>query len=247
MPLHLLTRSEFGLSAGLAHNSSRLETEIMQAHQSTFIELALQHGVLRFGSFTLKSGRVSPYFFNLGQISSGAAMRSLAQSYAKTILASGVKCDMLFGPAYKGIPLVTATACALAEQGEDLPYAYNRKETKDHGEGGLLVGAAPRGRVLIVDDVLTAGTAMREAVMLLKNAGAEPVAAVVALDRQETGPSGTSAVMDLEKETGVKVIPMVSVQDVMQFLSLDPSMIETLGAMREYQTRYGVKSAHIAS
>jgi orotate phosphoribosyltransferase len=212
----------------------------MQPHQRDFIQLALQHEVLRFGSFTLKSGRISPYFFNLGRISSGAAMRRLARAYAATLRASGLSCDMLFGPAYKGIPLVAATACALAEDGLDLPYAYNRKEAKDHGEGGLLVGAEPRGRVVIVDDVLTAGTALREAIGLIRGAGAEPVAALVALDRQEVGPNGQSAVAELERESGVRVIPLVTVKDVMAFLATDPARAETLAAMRAYQSRYGV-------
>lgn len=217
----------------------------MLPHQKDFIELALACEVLRFGSFTLKSGRVSPYFFNLGRISSGAAMRRLAQAYALTLRGSGIACDMLFGPAYKGIPLVAATACALADPSTgsgalDLPYAYNRKEAKDHGEGGVLVGAEPRGRVVIVDDVLTAGTALREAIALLRQAGAEPVAALVALDRQEVGPSGKSAVAELEAETGVRVVPLVTVRDVMAYLAADPGKAGTLEAMRDYQQRYGV-------
>lgn len=212
----------------------------MQPYQKAFIELALVHDVLRFGSFTLKSGRNSPYFFNLGRISSGASMRLLAGAYADALKASALACDMLFGPAYKGIPLVAATACALAERGLDLPFAYNRKEAKDHGEGGVLVGAEPRGRVVIIDDVLTAGTAMREAIGLLRKAGAEPVAALVALDRQEVGPSGRSAVADLEQESGVRVIPLVTVSDVMTFLASDPAHAQTLMAMRDYQSHYGV-------
>ncbi len=212
----------------------------MHPHQRDFIELALAHEVLRFGSFTLKSGRVSPYFFNLGRISSGAAMLRLSRAYSAALQASGLDFDMLFGPAYKGIPLVATVACALAESGQDRPYAYNRKEAKDHGEGGLLVGAEPRGRVVIVDDVLTAGTALREAIGLLRNAGAEPIAALVALDRQEVGPSGRSAVADLEHESGVRVIPLVTVRDVMSFLETDPDRAPTLAAMRDYQSRYGV-------
>ena len=212
----------------------------MQPHQRDFIELALQHEVLRFGSFTLKSGRVSPYFFNLGRISTGAAMLRLARAYAATLRASGLRCDALFGPAYKGIPLVAATACALAGEGIDLPYTYNRKEAKDHGEGGLLVGAELRGKVVIVDDVLTAGTALREAIGLIRTAGAEPVAALVALDRQEVGPNGQSAVAELERDSGVRVIPLVTVKDVMTFLATDPARAETLAAMRAYQSRHGV-------
>ncbi|MGQ0697448.1 MAG: orotate phosphoribosyltransferase [Panacagrimonas sp.] len=214
----------------------------MQPYQKDFIELALAHEVLRFGSFTLKSGRVSPYFFNLGRICSGAAMRRLAKAYAASLTGSGVACDMLFGPAYKGIPLVAAVACALADMGTDLQFAYNRKEAKDHGEGGLLVGAEPKGRVVIVDDVLTAGTALREAIALLRKAGAEPVAALVALDRQEVGPSGRSAVADLEQESGLRVIPLVTVTDVINFLGADTRHAQTLSAMREYQSRYGVNS-----
>ena len=213
----------------------------MQPYQHDFIELALQHEVLRFGSFTLKSGRVSPYFFNLGRISSGSAMRRLASAYAQALRQADLRCDMLFGPAYKGIPLVAATACALAEQGVDLPYVYNRKEAKDHGEGGVLVGAEMRGRVLILDDVLTAGTAMREAIALIRQAGAEPVAALIALDREEVGPSGRSAVAELEEQTGIRVLSLVSVRDVMQYLERDPQHAQTLAAMREYQQRYGVQ------
>jgi orotate phosphoribosyltransferase len=212
----------------------------MHAHQRDFIELALAHEVLRFGRFTLKSGRESPYFFNLGRISSGAAMARLSRAYAAALQASGLEFDMLFGPAYKGIPLVATVACALAEAGRDLPYAYNRKEAKDHGEGGTLVGAEPRGRVVIVDDVLTAGTALREAIGLLRAAGATPVAALVALDRQEVGPTGRSAVADLERDSGVRVIPLVTVADVMAYLAEQPDRVSTLAAMRDYQSRYGV-------
>lgn len=215
-------------------------TDPMQPHQTDFLELALSHEVLRFGSFTLKSGRTSPYFFNLGRISSGAAMARLARAYASALRASGVECDMLFGPAYKGIPLVTAVACALAAEGVDLPYAYNRKEAKDHGEGGLLVGAPPKGRVVIVDDVLTAGTALREAIGLLRDARSQPVAALIALDRQEVGPSGRSAVAELEAEADIRVIPLVTVRDVMAWLAPRPEFAATLAAMRDYQARYGV-------
>ena len=217
----------------------------MLPHQKDFLALAIEHEVLRFGSFTLKSGRVSPYFFNLGRISSGAGMRRLSTAYAQALLASDLQYDMLFGPAYKGIPLVAATACALADPAtgpgsRDLPYAYNRKEAKDHGEGGTLVGADPRGRVVIVDDVLTAGTALREAIALLRKAGAEPVAALVALDRQEKGPSGLSAVAELEQESGIRVLPLVTVKDVMRFLEADPARADTVAAMRDYQARHGV-------
>ncbi|WP_028080371.1 orotate phosphoribosyltransferase [Solimonas soli] len=213
---------------------------MLQSYQTEFLRLALEHEVLKFGSFTLKSGRQSPYFFNLGRISSGAAMRALGHAYAQALTASGLAYDMLFGPAYKGIPLVTAVSCALAEQGRDLPYAYNRKEAKDHGEGGTLVGAAPKGRVVIVDDVLTAGTALREAVRLLQQAGAQPVAAVIALDRQEKGPSGRSAVQEMERDAGIRVISLVNVQTMLSYLSGGHASADTLAAIRAYQAQYGV-------
>ncbi len=213
----------------------------MSDYKTAFIKLALKHEVLRFGQFTLKSGRISPYFFNLGNISTGAALRELAQAYAAALQASGLSYDMLFGPAYKGIPLVAAVSCALAESGRDFPYAYNRKEAKDHGEGGLLVGARPQGRIVIVDDVLTAGTALRESVKLLRAAGANPVAALIALDRQETGPTGLSAVAEMERSENLKVISLVSVRDVMEHLSREKADPATLAAMNEYQTKYGVK------
>ncbi|HEY1077486.1 MAG TPA: orotate phosphoribosyltransferase [Fontimonas sp.] len=211
----------------------------MHDYQTAFLELALQHGVLKFGQFTLKSGRISPYFFNLGQISSGAAMRRLGQAYAQSLAASGLQFDGLFGPAYKGIPLVTSVALALAEQGRDLAYAYNRKEAKDHGEGGTLVGGPPKGRIVIVDDVLTAGTALREAVAMLRAAGAEPVGALIALDRQEKGASGRSAVQEMERDSGIRVIPLVTVQTLMDYLSrnqvVDAAVVE---AIRAYQAQY---------
>lgn len=213
----------------------------MHAYQTAFLKLALEHEVLKFGQFTLKSGRISPYFFNLGKISSGAAMRDLSRAYAEALDASGLAYDMLFGPAYKGIPLVSAVSIALAERGRDLPYSYNRKEAKDHGEGGVLVGAAPKGRVVIVDDVLTAGTALREAVSILRKAGAEPVAAVIALDRQEVGPNGNSAVAEMERDTGIRVVPLVTVKEVLQFLQAGNADAATIAAMQDYQARYGVK------
>jgi len=200
----------------------------------------VQHQVLRFGRFTLKSGRESPYFFNLGQIASGGAMRTLAGAYADALLASGIAFDTLFGPAYKGIPLVTALACALAERGRDVPYVYNRKEAKDHGEGGLLVGAPPKGRVVIVDDVLTAGTAMRESIKLIRDAGAQPVAALIAMDRREKGKGELSAVQEIERDAGLSVIPLVSVREVMEHLARDPAQTGTLAAMQAYQRQYGI-------
>lgn len=217
----------------------------MHAHQTAFLELALQHQVLKFGSFTLKSGRVSPYFFNLGQISSGGAMRRLAAAYAEALALDSVTFDVLFGPAYKGIPLSTAVACALAEQGRDVPYAYNRKEAKAHGEGGTLVGASLAGqKVVIVDDVLTAGTALREAVAMIRAAGGEPVAAVIALDRMERGKGERSAVAEMEADTGVRVISLVSVREILAFLAAGHGgagiTTDTVTAIRQYQQQFGV-------
>ena len=214
----------------------------MHDYKAAFLKLALEHGVLKFGEFKLKSGRVSPYFFNLGLISTGAALRDLGRAYAQALAGAGVGFDMLFGPAYKGIPLVAATGIALAEAGHDVPYAYNRKEAKDHGEGGTLVGARPAGRVVIVDDVLTAGTAMRESVQLLRAAGATPVAAVIALDRQERGPNGASAVAEMETEQKLKMIALVNVREMLQFLERERTPATTVEAIRKYQAQYGVSA-----
>lgn len=217
----------------------------MQPHQRDFLELAVQHEVLRFGSFTLKSGRSSPYFFNLGQISSGAALTRLARAYARSLLEAGIDFDLVFGPAYKGIPLAAAVSMALAETGRDVPFAYNRKEAKDHGEGGTLVGRDPRGlKVVIIDDVLTAGTALRQAVALLRAAGAEPVAALIALDRQEQGPRpGESAVQAMAADTGVAVQALVNVRDVLDYVGSRPELAVHAEAIRAYQAQYGVTAS----
>jgi len=212
----------------------------MQDYKAAFLKLALEHGVLKFGEFKLKSGRTSPYFFNLGLVSSGSSLRELGRAYAAALLRSGVAFDALFGPAYKGIPLVAAAAIALAEASRDVPYAYNRKEAKDHGEGGTLVGTPPQGRIVIVDDVLTAGTAMRESVGLLRAAGATPVAAVIALDRQEQGPNGASAVAEMEREHGLKMIALVNVREMLEFLEHERQPATTVAAIRKYQAQYGV-------
>lgn len=210
----------------------------MGAVQRDFIEFALEQEVLRFGEFTLKSGRTSPYFFNLGSIASGAALASLGQFYAEAYLASDIDADVLMGPAYKGIPLVAATAVQLAEHhGRDIPWCFNRKEAKDHGEGGLIVGAPLAGRVVLVDDVITAGTAIREAAAIIRDAGAELVGILVAIDRQECGPDGESAVAQVERETGARVRAIVTLDDVVAYL--DEQGDPRLEALRAYRAEYG--------
>ena len=212
----------------------------MQDYQRKFLDLCLAHDVLRFGSFTLKSGRVSPYFFNAGRFSTGSALARLAECYADALVASRVNCDMLFGPAYKGIPLVAVTASAMAQRHDkDLPFAYNRKEVKDHGEGGALVGAPVQGRVMIVDDVITAGTAIRESVDIIRKAGASATAAMIALDRAEKGRTGRSAVQEVE-EMGIKVVSIVGLADLITYLESKPEFGSDLMAIRNYREEYGV-------
>jgi orotate phosphoribosyltransferase len=218
----------------------------MQDYQIRFIELAMARDALRFGAFKLKSGRESPYFFNAGLFSDGEAAAILGQCYAEALLRSGLTFDMLFGPAYKGIPLVTTTAVALASgHGRNVPYAFNRKEAKDHGEGGNVVGASLRGRVVIVDDVITAGTAIRESLDIIRNSGAEPVAVALALDRQERGQGARSAVQELEAEHGVRCVSVITLADLIETLS-SPTRgttrisAEQLTALRAYRERYGV-------
>ncbi|TAN01994.1 MAG: orotate phosphoribosyltransferase [Rhodanobacteraceae bacterium] len=214
---------------------------MLQPHQRSFLDAALGRGVLRFGDFTLKSGRQSPYFFNMGRIDSGAALAEVGAAYAATIASSGVAFDMLFGPAYKGIALAAATAIALArEQGRDVPWAYNRKETKDHGEGGSLVGAPLRGRVLIVDDVITAGTAVRESLGLIRAAGAEAVGVLVALDRQERGQGELSATQELAQEQGVPTFAIVGLADLMEYAGSRADLAGQRARLEAYRTRYGV-------
>jgi orotate phosphoribosyltransferase len=208
--------------------------------QPDFIRLCIDLGVLRFGEFKLKSGRVSPYFFNAGLFNTGLAISSLGRSYARTAAGSGVQFDMLFGPAYKGIPLVTATAAALAEhEGRNLPYAFNRKEAKDHGEGGTIVGAPLAGRVLIVDDVITAGTAIRESVEIIRAEGATPAGVLIALDREERGQGEQSAVQEVEEAFGLPVISVLRLRDLMAHLEATGEAA-TLAAVRAYRDRYGV-------
>jgi orotate phosphoribosyltransferase len=218
----------------------------MQQYQLTFIDLALRRDALRFGRFTLKSGRESPYFFNAGLFSDGEAAAVLGRCYADAIMASGIRFDMLFGPAYKGIPLATAAAVALASHhGRSVPYAFNRKEPKDHGEGGGLVGAALSGRVVIVDDVITAGTAVRESLELIRSAGAIPVGVALALDRQERGQGALTAVQEVEQQHSLRCVSIVTLADLIEVLAhpLDGRVRisdEQLTALRAYRERYGV-------
>ncbi len=211
------------------------------AYQSEFIDLCVQLGVLRFGSFTLKSGRESPYFFNAGLFNTGAAIGAVGHAYAAALAASDLKFDMLFGPAYKGIPLVTITAAALAERHElNVPFAFNRKEAKDHGEGGNTVGSPLKGRVLIVDDVITAGTAIRESIHLIEAAGATPAGVLLALDRQERAPaSDFSAVQEVRNKYQIPVISVVNLSDLMHHVSRSGEARD-LASMRLYRERYGL-------
>ena len=211
----------------------------MQGYQTEFIELVRRCEVLKFGEFTLKSGRVSPYFFNAGAFSTGAALAVLGRCYAQCIVDSGVEFDVLLGPAYKGIPLASATAVALADHhGRDVAFAYNRKEAKAHGEGGTLVGAPLRGRVLVIDDVITAGTAVREVIAMIQGAGAELAGVVIGLDRQERGAGDLSAVQEVEQSQSVPVMSIINMAHIIAYLeSADQG---PLAAMREYRERYGV-------
>jgi orotate phosphoribosyltransferase len=217
----------------------------MRDYQLTFIDLAISRQALRFGRFTLKSGRESPYFFNAGVLADGEAIAKLGACYAAAIMDSAVPFDMLFGAAYKGIPLVTATAVALYTQhGTSIPYAFNRKETKDHGEGGSLVGSAVAGRVLIVDDVISAGTAVRESIGIIKAAGGEPCGIVHALDRQERGQGSLSALEEIEQQHGLSAIRIVTLTDIIEALShpapgRTPLSPEQLADLKAYRERYG--------
>ncbi len=208
---------------------------------SDFIAFACEQGVLRFGEFTTKAGRQSPYFFNAGLFNDGASLGRLADFYALAIQGSGVEFDVLFGPAYKGIPLAAATAIALARLGMNTPYAYNRKEAKDHGEGGTLVGAPLAGKVLIIDDVISAGTSVRESVDLIRGAGAEPAGVVIALDRQERGQGALSAVQEVEKSYAIPVVSVARLADLIVYLSGHPELERNLEAVRAYRARYGVE------
>ena len=205
-----------------------------------FIRFALDCNVLRFGQFKTKAGRLSPYFFNAGLFNDGASLGRLAEYYAEAALAATVPFDMLFGPAYKGIPLAAAVAIALAQRGRNLPFAFNRKESKDHGEGGSIVGAALKGRVLIVDDVISAGTSVRESVELIRDAGATPAGVLIALDRMEKGQGELSAVQEVERDYGIPVIAVATLTDLLAFLEEQPVFAEHRQAVSLYRQTYGV-------
>lgn len=215
----------------------------MQAYQRDFIRFAIDRGVLRFGEFTLKSGRTSPYFFNAGLFNSGSALAQLGRFYAAAIVESGISFDVLFGPAYKGIPLAAATAVALAEHhGQDLPWCFNRKEAKAHGEGGSLVGAPLKGEVLIIDDVITAGTAIREVMQIIASQdGAKAAGVLIALNRQERGNGELSAIQEVERDFGIPVVSIVSLNQVLQFLEDDPQLKQHLPAVKAYREQFGVQ------
>ncbi|WP_299198000.1 orotate phosphoribosyltransferase [uncultured Amphritea sp.] len=213
----------------------------MQDYQREFIEFAIDKEVLRFGEFTLKSGRTSPYFFNAGLFNSGAALARLGKCYAAAIQQSGIEYDVILGPAYKGIPLAAATCVALAtEFGQDMPYVFNRKEAKDHGEGGNLVGAPLEGRVLIIDDVITAGTAIREVMDIIQQAGATPAGTIIALNRQEKGKGELSAIQEVERDYKMPVASIVSLNDLLEYLAEKGGMDAQIEAISAYRSQYGI-------
>jgi orotate phosphoribosyltransferase len=215
----------------------------MSNFRQDFIRFAVQQNVLCFGEFKTKAGRLSPYFFNAGLFNDGASLRTLSQFYAQAILASGVPFDILFGPAYKGIPLVAGAAIALAEQGSNLPYCYNRKEAKDHGEGGTTVGAKLQGRVLIIDDVISAGTSVRESIALIHAAGAQPCGVVIALDRMERGQGELSATQEVQHNYDIPVISIATLDDLLGYLRDEGEKLQNFAAVQSYRDRYGVLNA----
>ncbi len=213
----------------------------MDSFRQDFIRFAVQQNVLRFGEFQTKAGRLSPYFFNSGLFQDGIALRALCQFYAQTILNSKIEFDVLFGPAYKGIPLVAGTAIALAELGRNVPYCFNRKEAKDHGEGGTTVGAKLQGRVLIIDDVISAGTSVRESIELIRAAGAIPCGVVISLDRMEQGQGELSATQEVKRDFDLPVISIAALDDLLGYLQGRADLVQNLHAVQTYRDRYGVK------
>jgi orotate phosphoribosyltransferase len=213
----------------------------MKAYQQEFIEFALEKQVLKFGEFTLKSGRTSPYFFNAGLFNTGGDLARLGRFYAAALADSNINFDLLFGPAYKGIPIATTTAVALADHHDtDIPYCFNRKEAKTHGEGGSLVGAELKGKVMLVDDVITAGTAIRESMEIIKAHGAQLSGVLIALDRQEKGQGELSAIQEVERDFATKVIAIVSLADLITYLEVKPEMATSLASIKKYREDYGI-------
>jgi len=212
----------------------------MQAYQEKFIQMCLKNKVLCFGEFTLKSGRISPYFFNAGLFNNGSSLADLGNYYAQAIIESNIEFDILFGPAYKGIPLVSTTVIALAHKNKNVCYAFNRKEAKDHGEGGMIVGAALQGKVLIVDDVITAGTAVRESMNIIAKEGAKPAGIVIAMDRQERGQGELSAVQEVEQTYNIPVISVIKLEHLLQFAAKNIEFEKYLPALEQYHSQYGI-------
>ena len=212
----------------------------MQSYQKEFLDFALNTGVLRFGEFTLKSGRISPYFFNAGLFNTGNSLAKLGRYYAQAIADSGIEFDVLYGPAYKGIPLAAVTAAALADHHDmDVPYAFNRKEAKDHGEGGIIVGHELKGRVLIIDDVISAGTSVRESMDIIDAQGAKAAGVVIALDRQEKGKGELSAIQEVERDYNIPVAGIVRLENLIEYLQEDNSNTESLEMIQKYREQYG--------
>ena len=212
----------------------------MLDYQKEFIQYALDCGVLKFGEFQLKSGRTSPYFFNTGLFNTGAELGRLGQFYARTLIESKLQVDMLYGPAYKGIPLVSTTSIAYSQLKQDIPFAFNRKEAKDHGEGGVIVGAPLQGKVLILDDVITAGTSVRESVEIINAMDAEPAGVLIALDRQEKGENEMSAIQEVSERFKMPVISIISLTNIIEFLEQDESLAEQLEIIKLYRLEYGI-------
>jgi orotate phosphoribosyltransferase len=212
----------------------------MLDYQKQFIHYALDCGVLKFGEFQLKSGRISPYFFNTGLFNTGAQLDKLGQFYAQTLINANVAVDVLYGPAYKGIPLVSTTSIAYSRLNKDIPFAFNRKEAKDHGEGGTLVGAPLQGNVWILDDVITAGTSVRESVEIIRGAGATVAGVLIALDRQEKGQNQMSAVQEVSQQFGIPVLAIISLAEIIEFIEQDPDFIDKLEIISSYRQQYGI-------
>jgi orotate phosphoribosyltransferase len=212
----------------------------MSLNKTSFIKLAIKNNVLQFGSFVTKAGRESPYFFNLGSFDNGDSIKSLGQFYANRILETKIKFDMLYGPAYKGIPLVTAIAISLAEQGLNIPYCFNRKEAKDHGEGGIIVGAPINGNVLIIDDVISAGTSINESNQLIKANGGHPIGVFVAIDRQEIGSHGLTATGEVSKNLKLPVYSIINLMDIVSYLDRSDNYADELVKIKEFQKTYGI-------